>query len=61
MRSGIEMDKHLLLEMENLRVQMVETALVKEDFLNREVLLLSQSLDLLIVRAQEELALSRSK
>ncbi|WP_165279937.1 Spo0E family sporulation regulatory protein-aspartic acid phosphatase [Paenibacillus protaetiae] len=55
------MDKHLLLEMENLRVQMVETALVKEDFLNREVLLLSQSLDLLIVRAQEELALSRSK
>lgn len=55
------MDKHLMLEMENLRVQMVETALVKEDFLHREVLQLSQTLDVLIVRVQEELALSRSK
>ncbi|SFE92452.1 Spo0E like sporulation regulatory protein [Paenibacillus algorifonticola] len=48
------MDKQLLLEMEKLRDKMVETALIKQTFLNREVLRLSQSLDVLIVRAQEE-------
>ncbi|MFD1955801.1 aspartyl-phosphate phosphatase Spo0E family protein [Paenibacillus thailandensis] len=55
------MDKRLMLEMENLRLQMVETALDKEDFLHCEVLQLSQSLDVLIVRVQEELALAREK
>ena len=56
------MDKQLVLEMEQLRDKMVETALVKQTFLNREVLQLSQTLDELIVRAQEEQrALSRMK
>ncbi|WP_042162633.1 MULTISPECIES: aspartyl-phosphate phosphatase Spo0E family protein [Paenibacillus] len=48
------MDKQLLFEMEKLRGKMVETALLKQNLLNREVLLLSQSLDKLIVRAQVE-------
>ncbi|MFX3633549.1 MAG: aspartyl-phosphate phosphatase Spo0E family protein [Candidatus Pristimantibacillus sp.] len=56
------MDKQLLLEVEQLRDKMVETALVKQTFLNCEVLQLSQSLDELIVRVQEkqrELSLAR--
>lgn len=55
------MDKQLLLEMEQIRDKMVETALVKQTFLNREVLRLSQSLDELIVRAQEQRAMARLK
>lgn len=44
------MDKQLLLEVEQLRCKMVEAMIVKQNFLNCEVLELSQSLDELIVR-----------
>ncbi|MFC4777497.1 aspartyl-phosphate phosphatase Spo0E family protein [Paenibacillus sp. GCM10023252] len=53
------MDKQFYMQMESLRDRMIEKALDKQTFLNREVLLLSQSLDLYIVRAQEEQRLSR--
>lgn len=48
------MEKQLIFEMEKLREEMVETAMLKQNLLNREVLLLSQSLDKLIIQAQEE-------
>ncbi|MFF2482096.1 aspartyl-phosphate phosphatase Spo0E family protein [Paenibacillus sp. NPDC058071] len=48
------MDKQLRLEMEQLRDKMVESFLVQKTFQNGEVLQLSQSLDVLIVRVQEE-------
>lgn len=41
-------------QIERLRVEMVETASVQNTLLHREVLQLSQSLDLLIVQVQEE-------
>ena len=41
-------------QIERLRVEMVETACVQKTLLHREVLQLSQSLDLLIVQVQEE-------
>ncbi|MUT65548.1 aspartyl-phosphate phosphatase Spo0E family protein [Paenibacillus sp. NEAU-GSW1] len=48
------MEKQLLIEMEKLREEMVEIAMLKQNFLNIEVLQLSQSLDKLIIQAQEE-------
>ncbi|OXM16710.1 Spo0E family sporulation regulatory protein-aspartic acid phosphatase [Paenibacillus herberti] len=41
-------------QIERLRGQMVETAAIQNTLLHGEVLQLSQSLDLLIVRVQEE-------
>lgn len=55
------MDKRLLLQMEQLRNKMVETALSRQSLLDRDVLILSQSLDEIIVQVQSErLALSRA-
>ncbi|MFD0958753.1 aspartyl-phosphate phosphatase Spo0E family protein [Paenibacillus chungangensis] len=48
------MDKQLLLQLEELRNEMVETALIEKDLLHRDVLILSQSLDELIVQIQWE-------
>ncbi|MFD0586838.1 aspartyl-phosphate phosphatase Spo0E family protein [Paenibacillus sp. GCM10027627] len=48
------MDKHLLLKLEQLRNEMVETALTEQNLLHRDVLILSQSLDEIIVRVQSE-------
>lgn len=47
------MDK-LLLELEKLRDEMVETALLEQDLLHRDVLVLSQSLDEIIIQVQSE-------
>ncbi|NBD22649.1 aspartyl-phosphate phosphatase Spo0E family protein [Paenibacillus glycinis] len=48
------MDKHSYHLLERLRGQMVSAAMGKGSFLNRDVLLLSQTLDQLIVKAQRE-------
>ncbi|GBG12095.1 hypothetical protein B1748_06410 [Paenibacillus sp. MY03] len=53
------MDK-LLLELERLRGEMVETALIEQDLLHQDVLVLSQTLDEIIVQVQSE-RLSQSK
>ncbi|MCA0754481.1 aspartyl-phosphate phosphatase Spo0E family protein [Paenibacillus sp. N4] len=54
------MDKQLLIQMEQLRSKMVEMAALKQNLLHRDVILLSQSLDEIIVQVQRErLALSR--
>ncbi|MDF2834555.1 MAG: Spo0E like sporulation regulatory protein [Paenibacillus sp.] len=45
------MDK-LLMELEKLRGEMVETALMEQDLLHRDVLVLSQSLDEIIIQVQ---------
>lgn len=47
------MDK-LLLELEKLRGEMVETALLEQDLLHQDVLVLSQSLDEIIFQVQSE-------
>ena len=47
-----DMDKQLLVEIEQLRGKMVEKAMKKKTFVHREVLQLSQLLDELIVREQ---------
>lgn len=47
------MDK-LLMELEKLRDEMVETALLEQDLLHRDVLVLSQSLDEIIIQVQSE-------
>ncbi|CAM3966055.1 aspartyl-phosphate phosphatase Spo0E family protein [Paenibacillus alkaliterrae] len=55
------MDKQLLIRMEQLRNKMEETALLKQNLLHRDVILLSQSLDEIIVQVQRErYALSRA-
>ena len=55
------MDKQLLMQMEHLRSKMVETAEVQQNLQHRDVIMLSQSLDELIVKVQKgRLALSRS-
>ncbi|MDQ6421016.1 Spo0E family sporulation regulatory protein-aspartic acid phosphatase [Paenibacillus sp. LHD-117] len=55
------MDK-LLLELEKLRGEMVETALLEQDLLHQDVLVLSQSLDEIIVQVQSErLSLYKSR
>ncbi|WP_442050443.1 aspartyl-phosphate phosphatase Spo0E family protein [Paenibacillus sp. 2TAB19] len=47
--------------MEQLRSKMVETALLRQSFLHREVITLSQRLDEMIIRVQrEQAALSRA-
>lgn len=48
------MDKQLLMQLEQLRNEMVETAISEQDLLHRDVLVLSQSLDEIIVRVQSE-------
>lgn len=48
------MDKQRDRRLERLRRQLVAAAMGRESFLNRDVLLLSQSLDQLIVKAQRE-------
>ncbi|MEK3881517.1 aspartyl-phosphate phosphatase Spo0E family protein [Paenibacillus sp. PL2-23] len=48
------MDKQLLMELEQLRNEMVETAITQKNLLHRDVLVLSQSLDEIIVRVQAE-------
>lgn len=50
-------EMQLLLQMEQLRSKMVETALMRQSFLHREVITLSQTLDEIIVRLQKERAL----
>lgn len=55
------MDKQLHLQMEQLRNKMVETALLKQNLLHRDVITLSQSLDKIIIQVQEaHRALSRA-
>lgn len=49
------MDKQLLMQLERLRNEMVETAISEQSLLHRDVLMLSQSLDEIIVRVQSEL------
>ncbi|MCR2803078.1 aspartyl-phosphate phosphatase Spo0E family protein [Paenibacillus soyae] len=48
------MDKQLLMQLEQLRNEMVETAISEQNLLHRDVLELSQSLDEIIVRVQSE-------
>ncbi|MBO7744027.1 aspartyl-phosphate phosphatase Spo0E family protein [Paenibacillus sp. MWE-103] len=48
------MDKQSYHLLERLRGQLVSAAMGKGTFLNRDVLLLSQTLDQLIVKAQRE-------
>ncbi|WP_424766133.1 aspartyl-phosphate phosphatase Spo0E family protein [Paenibacillus sp. sgz302251] len=48
------MDKHLLTQMEQLRNMMMETAQLKQSLLHHDVLILSQSLDEIILQVQEE-------
>ena len=48
------MDQQLFLQMERLRNQMVETALLEQNLLHHDVLELSQSLDEIIVQVQVE-------
>lgn len=48
------MDQQLLAELEQLRTEMVETALLEQNLMHRDVLLLSQSLDKMILRVQYE-------
>lgn len=48
------MDKQLLLQLEKLRNEMVETALIEQNLLHRDVLVLSQSLDEIIVLVQSK-------
>jgi hypothetical protein len=51
----MDMDNHTTSSrLESLRGQLIKTAMRKQTFLHREVLLLSQSLDKLIVKAQAE-------
>lgn len=55
------MDKQLLMQMEQLRDKMIETALLKQNLLHRDVITLSQTLDEIIMQVQEERrALSRA-
>jgi len=55
------MDKQLLLQMEQLRSKMVETAHLKQNLLHRDVLIISESLDEIIIKVQvERKALSRA-
>ena len=51
---GIYMDNHSYHELKRLRGQMVAAAMRQGTFLHREVLLLSQTLDQLIVKVQTE-------
>lgn len=44
----------LLVQLEQLRTEMVETALQEQSLLHRDVLVLSQSLDKIILRVQIE-------
>jgi Spo0E like sporulation regulatory protein. len=55
------MDNHLHVQMEAIRGQMIATALRKQTFLHREVLVLSQMLDALIVQVQSEQRANRVK
>lgn len=48
------MDKQLLVQVERLRGKMVAAAAVKQNMLHHDVLILSQSLDELILRVQME-------
>ena len=48
------MDKQLLMQLEQLRNEMVETAISEKNLLHHDVLALSQSLDEIIVRVQFE-------
>lgn len=48
------MDKQLLAEVETLRGKMVAAAVRQQNILHRDVLLLSQSLDQLILKVQTE-------
>jgi|GEM_PF-6667316 hypothetical protein len=54
--------EELLVQLEQLRTEMVETALQEQSLLHRDVLVLSQSLDKVILRVQikrRELELAR--
>jgi hypothetical protein len=48
------MDNHTDRKLETLRGQLISMAMRKQTFLHRDVLLLSQTLDTLIVKAQTE-------
>ncbi|WP_138753440.1 aspartyl-phosphate phosphatase Spo0E family protein [Paenibacillus sinopodophylli] len=47
------MDKQLLTQMEQLRKKMIEAALLNESLQHLDVLMLSQSLDEIIVQVQK--------
>ncbi|WP_270171703.1 aspartyl-phosphate phosphatase Spo0E family protein [Paenibacillus sp. SYP-B4298] len=53
------MDKLGTAQLEKLRGQMVATATRKQSLLHREVLLLSEMLDQIIIKAQKEKCASR--
>jgi hypothetical protein len=48
------MDKQLITQMEQLRKKMIEAALLNESLQHLDVLVLSQSLDEIIVQVQRE-------
>ncbi|MNH36885.1 Spo0E like sporulation regulatory protein [compost metagenome] len=50
----MEMDKQLLSQLETLRNKMVEMALLKDNLLHGEVIMLSQSLDKIIMQVQKD-------
>ncbi|MNZ51318.1 Spo0E like sporulation regulatory protein [compost metagenome] len=50
----MEMDKQLLSQLETLRNKMVEIALLKDNLLHGEVIMLSQSLDKIIMQVQKD-------
>lgn len=56
MKDGVDddMDKQLLTQMEHLRKKMVDAALLNESLQHLDVLVLSQSLDEIIVLVQRE-------
>jgi hypothetical protein len=51
---GICMDNHTNYRLERLRGQLVAAAMRRQNFLHRDVLLLSQTLEQLILKAQCE-------
>ena len=55
------MDKQWTMQMENMRKQMIDTALGKQSLLHRDVLRLSQALDRLIVKVQAEKLAARKR
>ncbi|MEV5028467.1 aspartyl-phosphate phosphatase Spo0E family protein [Paenibacillus sp. LPE1-1-1.1] len=48
------MDKQLITQMEQLRKKMIEAALLNESLQHLDVIMLSQSLDEIIVQVQRE-------
>lgn len=48
------MDKQILMQMEQLRKKMIETALVNESLQHLDVISISQSLDEIIIQVQRK-------